>query len=375
MLNRLAVPNSNLHPQLVNSLGRLHTAGVCPEAELGYVHSAVEHLAVVNPRLGLLEFLTQGPLGHARRFAHFTQQHGDVLVVGGVLGSFGHAAIIPGIGLDTKTVSANDTCVQPSPAPCWSDAPTATVGDELAHAAREVPDRMARKTVGDVSTRWFGWLVAYVVPGFLVLWGASHQSSGLARWLQGVNESGPGMGGVLYALVVSVGLGMTASLLRWLVVDHTLQWSGVKRPAMDESKLSQHLEAFDYQVDHHYRYYQFYGNTFIAGIAAYGFARAEYAFSLWTDLGLLFLAAAFVAGARDALVNYYAGIEQILGAAQAEVPMTNGKHPKHSVSSRPDPLDPTKHPAKAAQESKAAKVASEAGSQPKDAASSKHPKP
>jgi hypothetical protein len=226
------------------------------------------------------------------------------------------------------------------------------------------------RRVADYSTRWFGYLVAYVVPGLLTLWGMSHQSPDLARWLRGVGETGPGVGGVLYAMVACVGLGMTASLLRWLVLDHPLAWAGLKRPRVDEALLAGRLEAFDYQVDHHYRYYQFYGNTLVAGCFAYAFARSAYAPHWLVDLGLLVLAAAFVAGARDALTHYFAGIEQVLGLARKELCMTNGKHPHGSVSSKPDSAAPTKAGA-AAKPSQ--RVGADAGAAPKVASNTSKP--
>jgi hypothetical protein len=176
--------------------------------------------------------------------------------------------------------------------------------------------------VGDLSGRNFGLLIAYLIPGFLILLGLSTVSESVNIRLRGVGTGGPSVGSALYVLIGSVACGMTASVVRWAVLDTLHHRTGIERPRLDESRLAEKLEAFDYLVECHYRYYQFYGNTLVATLVAYaawstGPSGSASAGSLAL---LLALAGVFVAGSRDALRKYYAGSALLLGTLEQEVP-------------------------------------------------------
>lgn len=173
--------------------------------------------------------------------------------------------------------------------------------------------------MNELSARNFGLLIAYVLPGFVALWGVSVVSAPVRVWLVGTGSDGPSAAGVVYVFLLSIGAGMTASVIRWALLDTVLHQSGLRRPAMDFSRLNQHLQAFDRLVEHHYQYYQFYGNTLIAALAAYPTWRAidldGRAVSTSADLVFIILELFFAAGARDALRNFYARAGQLLGSA------------------------------------------------------------
>ena len=71
----------------------------------------------------------------------------------------------------------------------------------------------------ELSTRTVGFLIAYIIPGFLLLWGLSFVSPDVRALLIGIGDSGPSVGGALLGFVTSLGAGMTASLFRWAFVD------------------------------------------------------------------------------------------------------------------------------------------------------------
>ncbi|MCC6426038.1 MAG: hypothetical protein IT435_04385 [Phycisphaerales bacterium] len=176
--------------------------------------------------------------------------------------------------------------------------------------------------MGDLSGRNFGLLIAYLIPGFLVLLGLSTVSEPVDLWLRGVGTGGPSVGSALYVLIASVACGMTASVIRWAVLDTLHHATGVVRPRLDESRLADRLEAFDYLVECHYRYYQFYGNTLVATLVAYAAWSGGPSGSV-SPGGLatvLALTAVFVAGSRDALRKYYAGSALLLGTLEQEIP-------------------------------------------------------
>jgi len=137
--------------------------------------------------------------------------------------------------------------------------------------------------VGDLSGRNFGLVIAYVIPGFIVLWGLSHVSEPVRAWMVGAGTAGPSVGGALYVALASLGCGMTASLFRWLLVDTLHHRTGVTRPVLDETKLPERLAAFDYLVENHYRYYQFYGNSAVALSATLAAMPAESGLSVFVD--------------------------------------------------------------------------------------------
>lgn len=182
-----------------------------------------------------------------------------------------------------------------------------------------------------ISTRNFGLLIAYVIPGFVCLLGAGSMSDAVWVWLVGAGSGGPSVGGVLYVGIASVGAGMTSSVVRWAVLDSVHDATGIDRPDLDESRLTERLEAFDYLVEQHYRYYQFYGNTLVATAAAYAMWRCSpHSVGVtagWAEVMLLVIGAVFAAGSRDALRKYYSGSILLLGTMQKEIDDDEWKAP------------------------------------------------
>lgn len=188
-----------------------------------------------------------------------------------------------------------------------------------------------RGFVDIINHRSFGLLIAYIIPGFVCLLGAGTSFDAVWVWLVGGGSLGPSVGGVLYVAVASVGAGMTASVVRWAILDTTHEWTGLCRPRLDESRLTERLEAFNYLVEQHYRYYQFYGNSLVAVLAFYGLWRSSphaVAVSIgWPEAVLVVFIAVFAAGSRDALRKYYTGSVSLLGTLRRRrTRMTNGKH-------------------------------------------------
>lgn len=191
-----------------------------------------------------------------------------------------------------------------------------------------------------ISTRNFGLLIAYVIPGFVCLLGAGSMSDAVWVWLVGAGAGGPSVGGVLYVGLASIGAGMTASVVRWTMLDTVHGATGLDRPDLDESRLTERLEAFDYLVEQHYRYYQFYGNTLVATAAAYAMWRSSpHSVGVapgWAEVVLLVIGAVFAAGSRDALRKYYTGSVLLLGTMQKEIDDDQRQAPSCSPEIQPD---------------------------------------
>jgi excisionase family DNA binding protein len=112
---------------------------------------------------------------------------------------------------------------------------------------------------------------------------------------------------------------MILSCIRWLVIDHLLQWWGIPAPAWDFRQLENRLEALEYLSDNHYRYYQFYANTLVAILWAYSVNRLLQTSPLLgfgTDLGVALLCIVLFLGSRDTLSKYRLSSIMIVHAIQ-----------------------------------------------------------
>jgi hypothetical protein len=180
----------------------------------------------------------------------------------------------------------------------------------------------------DLSGRNFGLLIAYVVPGTVVLLGLAALSPAVQAWLLTPYSATPTVGGFLFATLASVAAGMTASAVRWATVDRLHHWTGIAKPTWDDSTLPQRLEAFEALVEAHYRYYQFHSNSLVAMLFAYLAWRPLLGDRLITlDLGIVFLAAIFFAVSRDNLRRYYGRAAVLLGTITKEFPHEQRSHP------------------------------------------------
>jgi hypothetical protein len=182
----------------------------------------------------------------------------------------------------------------------------------------------------DLTGKNFGLLIAYIVPGAIVLIGLGAFSPAIQAWLINPSPAGPSVGGFLCVTLASVAAGMTASAVRWTFIDKLHHFTGVTKPAWDDSKLQERLEAIEAIVEAHYRYYQFHSNSLVAMIFSYAAWRPLLGSKpLWSDLSALFLSAIFFAVSRDNLRRYYGRAAVLLGTPHKEF-----SHEQRSWSSR-----------------------------------------
>lgn len=189
--------------------------------------------------------------------------------------------------------------------------------------------------MAELTARNFGLLIAYLIPGFVALWGASAVSPQIGLWLSGAAAGGPTVGRFLFVTMAAVAAGMTASAVRWAVIDALHRVTGLRRPAWDDAALDHKLAAFDYLVENLYHYYQFYGNTFVAVLFTYALWRTSAPGGPgWADACVLFVEAVFLAGSRDALRKHFDRTNRLLQAAESEAHRDERKLPR-SGSRRP----------------------------------------
>lgn len=172
----------------------------------------------------------------------------------------------------------------------------------------------------ETTERFFGLTIAYVLPGFVSLWGASSISPILATWLTAEPQANPAIGGFLYALLASLAAGLIISAVRWALIDSLHHCTGLPFPNPDFSKVHERLEGFELAVQLYYRYFQFYANMFIAIAFAQGCRVSAGVVPTKTEWAVvLLLEAILLAASRDSLSRYYARITQLLGTRRSSV--------------------------------------------------------
>jgi hypothetical protein len=132
----------------------------------------------------------------------------------------------------------------------------------------------------DVTEKNFGVIIAFLVPGFLLLWGLSYSRPELGKWLFDMGgKDAPVIGSFLYATIASLALGLLISAIREAIFDVFLyEVTRLQRPQIKSASLGnkEKLEGFKEAIENHYRYYQYYANSMIAiAIAAAYYWRVK----------------------------------------------------------------------------------------------------
>jgi hypothetical protein len=109
-----------------------------------------------------------------------------------------------------------------------------------------------------LSNENFGLVIAYVLPGFVALWGVSFFSPTVESWIAVSQQGAPTVAGFMYVTLASIGTGLTVSGVRWLIIDTVHHLTGLTRPAWKFVNLDDKLQGFLTLNEGHYRYYQFY---------------------------------------------------------------------------------------------------------------------
>lgn len=174
----------------------------------------------------------------------------------------------------------------------------------------------------DLTTKNFGLVIAFLIPGFLIVLSAESHSSLIASWLGGSIASAPTVGGFLFITLAAIAAGMMVSIVRWLLIDTIHHHTGIKRPEWNFARLPENLEAFESTVDNHYRYYQAYANLLVAiMVAVLLHPRFPTEFGYSPTIGystITLLAVLLFVASRDAMQKYYARTSAILSSSDQE---------------------------------------------------------
>jgi hypothetical protein len=174
----------------------------------------------------------------------------------------------------------------------------------------------------DLTEKNFGYLIAFIVPGFVAVKGLSYHIVVINAWLNGPLNGSPSVGGFLFATLGSIALGLVAHTARWLLFDPLCHLTGIRKPTLDYSRLKDCREAFDYINEQHGRYYQFYGNTIVSTIFTYTMRQTALHRGPIEDwaitIAVLFLVVLFFLGARDSLRKTYDRMSAVIPTNKEE---------------------------------------------------------
>lgn len=169
--------------------------------------------------------------------------------------------------------------------------------------------------MNDFSNKNFGTVIAYLLPGVIVLLGLSSHSETLTVWLFGGGEiANPSFGGFMYSTLLALLIGLVCSTMRWMTIDVIHHRTGIVPPRRDFRKLQSNYDAYRLIEENHYQYYQFYANSLVASLLGYGLWRPSQSLGIicWEDLAIIVFGAIMFAGSRDTLRKYYARISELL---------------------------------------------------------------
>lgn len=163
-----------------------------------------------------------------------------------------------------------------------------------------------------VTNANFGLLIAYVVPGYLFLLGASFQNEWISLLLGQRDGSAPSVAGVILLTVIAVSIGLIASTIRWLIIDSIHHCLGLSNKKWDFAQLKSRVDGFQFLVESHYRYYQFYGNCIVSLPFALMMRWSKTGFSWLEFFAAVFLWILFFAATRDSIRKYYERVTELL---------------------------------------------------------------
>jgi hypothetical protein len=175
----------------------------------------------------------------------------------------------------------------------------------------------------DTLSKSFGLSIAFLIPGAIGLYATSFYAPTVATWFGA--DASITVGGFLFVLLGSAGMGVFVSGLRWLVLEELIGWV---KPAPRNLDLARRKDerceaAYQDLLFRHYQFYQFYANTpfalffmylawFMSGRADVTNARAFWIFVLMAlaDLVLLW-------SAKHAIGRYADKLVELLGLRNA----------------------------------------------------------
>jgi hypothetical protein len=165
----------------------------------------------------------------------------------------------------------------------------------------------------ELTSTSFGYLIAYLLPGLLGLYGASYWIPEVGTTLQPITSANAAVGPSFLLLVIAVGMGLCLSAARHFLLakffyERILGYEclpGDLYKSSDSTKLAWHRAL----AEEHYRYHQFYGGSAVAvlvmfvGWLVHGHLHLTFQF-LYMSLGFVFAEPLLERSSADAYGQY-----------------------------------------------------------------------
>jgi hypothetical protein len=218
--------------------------------------------------------------------------------------------------------------------------------------------------VDDSYSKSFGYLIGFVIPGFLGLWAASFVVEDVRTWLVQAATQETTVGSAVLVLLASLGVGIFVNGVRNFVLEDGLfrfAWARVPdrvEDALEEKRRDPHVQAAYSDLRERFLFFSyFYGNTALT--LPFWLVAWLWNGSATPSISAPWIAGAFAAAesvlllsARDCLLRFRKKKARLLGGTSTgEVkPMTNGdehRHPKpQPAKPGPPPYKPQPEPPK-----------------------------
>ncbi len=132
----------------------------------------------------------------------------------------------------------------------------------------------------DMTPTTWGYLIAFLLPGVLGVYGLSYWFPPAGAMLQPILKADATVGPSVVFLLIAVGTGLCLSAARYFLLENWLY--GKKHRLSDELHKSQTPDKFTLfraYAEEHYRYHQFYGGCCVAVLIWFaGWCRAQWPF-------------------------------------------------------------------------------------------------
>jgi hypothetical protein len=173
----------------------------------------------------------------------------------------------------------------------------------------------------DLTSSNFGLLIAFLLPGFVALWGVSFFSETVRTWLTLPITESPTVGGFLYVTLASLAAGLTASTIRWAVIDTLHHATGIRAQEWDYGRLEQHANAYRIVNEHHYLFYLWYSNMIVVLLFVWAARHTGSSVPAGIDaldLVIFALVVIFSLGSRDTYRHYCRRMDQMFSIAKTD---------------------------------------------------------
>ena len=168
------------------------------------------------------------------------------------------------------------------------------------------------------SSESFGFLIAYLIPGFVLVWGMGQALPELNEYMRlAIDEKESVLNGILGATIAAIVAGLLVDGIRCLTVD------GLIKKLRDDEKINYDrlsdpdcYQAHRGAINHHYRYYQYYGNILVASTLGLVVYLINMGMSFWIFIVILVALYVMAHRAWDSIVNYNKKALQILNQAE-----------------------------------------------------------